>query len=58
MIIKCKDEDINGYLEEIRNIIPDDAAYATYMLQEIASRVNYIIDRLGHSEAERFKDYL
>lgn len=58
MIIKCKDEDINGYLEEIRNIIPDDVAYATYMLQEIATRVNYIIDRLGHSEAERFKDYL
>lgn len=58
MIIKCKDDDINRYLEEIRNIIPDDVAYATYMLQEIACRVNYMIDRLGHAEVERFKEWL
>lgn len=58
MMNKCKDVIVNDSLRRLDELIPDDKDYCRYLLNDIATRVNYIIDRLGHSEAERFKDYL
>lgn len=58
MMNKCKDVIVNDSLRRLDELIPDDKDYCRYLLNDIVTRVNYIIDRLGHSEAERFKDYL
>lgn len=58
MMIECKDALVNDSLRELNELIPDDKDYCRYLLNDIATRVNFIIERLAHSEAERFKDYI
>lgn len=58
MMIECKDLIVEDSLRELEKLIPDDKDYCRYLLNDISTRVNYIIERLGHAEAERFKDYI
>ena len=55
MMIECRDLIVNDSLKKLEEIIPDDKDYCRYLLNDISHRVNFIIERLAHSESERFK---